>query len=105
MNDMCLTQESTNEKSHHSEREQARFLELLDEGDRLHLHTIAPLGTRGRCKQSAARNLLDRLCKHQETVLRFLEDLRVDFDNNQAERDLRMVSRPAKDLWLLPRFY
>src|SRR5512135_2137972 len=75
---------------------EARFLELLEEGDRLHPHATAPPGTRGRCKQSAARNLLDRLRKHQDAVLRFLEDLRVDFDNNQAERDLRMVKVQQK---------
>ena len=44
----------------------------------------------GRIKQSAARNLLDRLRKYQNAVFCFLEDLRVDFDNNLAERDLRM---------------
>jgi transposase len=32
---------------------------------------------RGRRKQSAARNLLDRLTKHQDAVLAFLQDLRV----------------------------
>ena len=37
-----------------------------------------------------ARNVLDRLRKHQNASLCFLEDLRVDFDNNLAERDLRM---------------
>ncbi len=73
-----------------------RFLELLDEGDRLHPHALAPPGTRGRCKQSPARNLLDRLRKHQQAVLLFLEDLRVDFDNNLAERDLRMVKVQQK---------
>jgi transposase len=75
---------------------EARFLELLDEGDRLHPHAVAPPGRRGRCKQSAARNLLDRLRKHQQAVLAFLEDLRVDFDNNLAERDLRMVKVQQK---------
>ena len=75
---------------------EARFLELLDEGDRLHPYAIAPPGARGRCKQSAARNLLDRLRKHQQAVLTFLEDLRVDFDNNLAERDLRMVKVQQK---------
>jgi transposase len=75
---------------------EARFLELLDEGDRLHPPAVAPPGTRGRCKQSPARNLLDRLRKHQQAVLLFLEDLRVDFDNNLAERDLRMVKVQQK---------
>jgi transposase len=75
---------------------EARFLELLDEGDRHHPHALAPPGARGRCKQSAARNLLDRLRKHQQAVLAFLEDLRVDFDNNLAERDLRMVKVQQK---------
>ena len=75
---------------------EARFLDLLDEGDRLHPHAVAPPGRRGRCKQSPARNLLDRLRKHQQAVLAFLEDLRVDFDNNLAERDLRMVKVQQK---------
>jgi transposase len=75
---------------------EARFLELLEEGDRLHPYALPPPGARGRCKQSAARNLLDRLRKHQQAVLAFVEDLRVDFDNNLAERDLRMVKVQQK---------
>ena len=75
---------------------QAHFLELLDEGDEAHPRAIAPPGKPGRAKQSAARNLLDRLRKHQEAVWAFLEDLRVPFDNNLAERDLRMVKVQQK---------
>src|SRR6266704_3104265 len=75
---------------------EARFLDLLAEGDRLHPRAVAPPGRRGRCKQSRARNLLDRLRKPQKAVLTFLEDLRVDFDNNLAERDLRMVKVQQK---------
>jgi transposase len=75
---------------------EARFLDLLDEGDRLHPPAVAPPGRRGRCKQSAARNLLNRLRKQQQAVFAFLEDLRVDFDNNLAERDLRMVKVQQK---------
>ncbi len=73
-----------------------RFREILAEGDQAHPRATAPPGHRGRAKQSTARNLLDRLCKHQQAVLAFLEDLRVPFDNNQAERDLRMLKVQQK---------
>lgn len=75
---------------------EAACLRVLDEGDRVTPRATAPPGKKGRCKQSAARNLLDSLRKHQKAVFSFLEDLRVDFDNNLAERDLRMVKVQQK---------
>jgi transposase len=55
-----------------------------------------PTGKRGVIKQTPARNLLMRLDRDREQVLRFAHDFRVPFDNNLAERDIRMIKIQQK---------
>ena len=53
-------------------------------------------GRKGRCKRGKVLALIDRLRKYKDAVCLFIKNFAVPFDNNQAERDLRMVKVKTK---------
>lgn len=75
----------------------ARYFEILAAGYAAQPPPPAASASRkGRPRQSKARNLLDALLGRAEQVLALLDDLRIPFTNNQAERDLRMAKVQQK---------
>jgi transposase len=74
---------------------EAAYTRIIHEAERAN-PPPAPTGQRGRPKQTPVRNLLDRLVEHRDAVLAFLYDFDVPFDNNLAERDLRMLKVKCK---------
>ena len=75
---------------------QKRYLETLAEGYQENPELRRRLGTRGRLKRGKPLNLLIRFDERWEEIMTFLLEENVPFDNNEAERDLRMMKVKQK---------
>jgi transposase len=82
----------------HSLREQyhTRYEQLVQAGIALNPPLPRKKGTRGPLRGDEVRNLLQRLRDYQELILRFMHSFIVPFDNNLAERDIRMMKIQQK---------
>jgi transposase len=75
-------------------RYRRRYAALLAQGEAAEPPPTRPAARRdgrGRLTRSPGAQLLHRLRRDRDAVLRFLADLAVPFDNSQAERDVRMM--------------
>jgi transposase len=74
-----------------------RYSRILREGkSELPILAVDETKVRGKKKQHKAKNLHDRLVNHKKEVLAFVYDITLPFDNNLAERDIRMVKVKQK---------
>ena len=79
----------------HLRRLNQRYSEVVAAGWALNSAPPPQVGKR-RVAESPPRQLLKRLVRDRRAVLAFLHDFRVPFDNNLAERDLRMMKVKQK---------
>lgn len=75
-----------------------RYDDILDQGKTQLQEKAVPgkKGKRGRQAKSKAENLWARFHDHKSAILGYLRDATIPFDNNQAERDLRMIAVKRK---------
>ena len=100
--EMKKAAEDAREKNQESVEEEVRkrlaanYDRWIEAGMELHPEAKKPDKQRGRSKQSKERNLLMRMREKREEVLRYFHEIDKPFDNNQAERDLRMIKVQQK---------
>lgn len=73
-----------------------RYQTIIDEGIKGIPIPKFLIKKRGKPKKPKQLNFLERFVKHKDSVLAFVSDFNVPFDNNLAERDIRMVKVKQK---------
>ncbi len=69
---------------------------ILDLAYQKNPEPIRKPGKRGKPKRGKLLALIDRFRDYKDSICRFILDFTVPFDNNQAERDVRMVKVKGK---------
>lgn len=94
--DVSIENGETNATQHYLEMYDKQYDRIIQSAYEMNPLPNEPTGKRGRKKKGKIRALIERLDKYKGAVCLFFKDFRVAFDNNQAERDLRMIKVKTK---------
>jgi len=75
---------------------QMEYDNIIEQARRMNPIEDKPVGKRGRQKKGKIRALIERFVEYKESVCLFTKNFKVPFDNNQAERDIRMIKVKQK---------
>ncbi|QAA33554.1 IS66 family transposase [Clostridium manihotivorum] len=73
-----------------------RYTQILNDGFKEDYIANSESYAKKKAKKSTSLNLLNRLSTYREQILAFMYDFDIPFDNNLAERDLRMAKVKQK---------
>lgn len=73
-----------------------RYAQVLEDGFKEDYAANIETYARKKVKKSTSLNLLNRLSAYKNEILSFMYDFDIPFDNNLAERDLRMTKVKQK---------
>lgn len=106
MHDLLLRMKKTRDKAVRSGKDALSYYHLhafdteydkiVEEGRAQNPIQDKQQGKRGRQAKGKVRALIERLSEYKASVCLFTKDFYVPFDNNQAERDIRMVKVKTK---------
>ena len=94
--DQAVEQEKDAISSYHLHKFDKRYDEIINTAYEKNPLPEVTEKKRGRQKKTKALSLICRLENYKASVCLFLKNLCVPFDNNQAERDLRMIKVKTK---------
>lgn len=73
-----------------------RYSQILEDGFKEDYIINSDAYSKKKVKKSTSLNLLNRLSIYADQILAFMHDFDIPFDNNLAERDLRMTKVKKK---------
>ena len=81
---------------YHHRKFDKKYDELMEEARKENPLPKTTEKKRGRKKKGKILALVERLEKYKSSVCLFIDNFHVPFDNNQAERDIRMIKVKTK---------